>query len=240
MKYLLIVLVIAVMSSCATPQAEVIVEKPQLKVSVLTLPVWFLEPPSGNYVLGISRLSFKNLEMETAAFQNAVVSYCRNHNSYIVNNQALRESEIVMTASTANFRVIVSSEPQKLQEVKEKLEKLDSFWFYDNYVGLYGIKNSVIDKRRIELEIVEEADAKDPGWYKDGLEKKEDEILAAGNATSYDAVSAWGKALDSVRVKLAGYMELDVGATVYHINEMEDKLITLETTKRMGAMNLKR
>ncbi|MCF7918409.1 MAG: hypothetical protein K9N06_00665 [Candidatus Cloacimonetes bacterium] len=238
--YLLIIVLILLLTGCAAQEREIVIEEPESRTRIMEIPAWFLELPAGDYVIGISKLSFMNLEMEMAAFQNAVVSYCRNHSSYIVNNQAIRESEILMASGEARFRVIVSSEPQMLQAASEKLVKLDSFWFYDNYIGLYGWADAAFDKRRLGIEIIEEPDAAEPEWYSAELRRNEDKLTAAAAGISFDAISAWAKAQDAVRIRLAEYLETDVSGSVYHINEMEDRLITLETTKRMGAMNLKR
>lgn len=216
-------------------------EEPVIKEKIRTVqvPQWFIDLPSGDYAIGISKLSIRNLEMKTAAFQNAVVQFCRNQSSFIVNKKALRETELSLSGN-ADFQVVVNSNPQLLRTISEELVLIDEFWFYDNYIGLFGLQETEIDKSLIELSYSDDPNKDIPGWYHYELQKESGIINATVRADSYSLESAWQKALDNARLKLAAFLETDVSSSVYHINEKMDKLITLETTRKMENIQVKR
>lgn len=239
-KLILLLFIFVLLAGCAGKKKSIETPSKSGKVQTLQVPAWFLEPPEGNYVLGLSKLSIENLEMKTAAFQHGVVQYCRNQSSYIVNKKAMRESEYKFVPGSAGYQIIVNSNPDLLKSVSEKLELLDSFWFFDNYIGLYGMNASSFNNSKVSISFSESFDNKKPEWFKSGLHKKGSQIFVNVRADSYSLDYAWQKAYDAARVKLAAYLETDVSSTVYHINEKEDKLIALETTKKMGRISLNR
>lgn len=237
-RIILFFLISTLLLGCTKTQQHEIIPPHTPAQRIMEVPVWFFEPPSGDYMLGMSRLSHLSINMEAAAFENAVVNYCRNRSSFLINKKALRESEILPAGGEAKFQLVVSSHPPMLYETKEKLKKLDHFWFYDMFVGLYGKTRT--DTTRLIIVLNEEIDAPNPEWFKNGLRLKDNELFACVRADSHDGILAWNKALDACRLKMAEYIETEVTASIYHINEQEDKLLSLETTRKMGEMQLSR
>jgi hypothetical protein len=222
--------------SCTT---NIIEEKNAIKKPVgryLEIPGWFIDFPKDDYSLGISKLSLDNLEVKTSALQNAAVNYCRNKNSYVVNKEAIRNTEQYYGSGKREFQVVVTSNPQQLHEAAKNLRLTDYFWFYDNFVGLYGFRESAIDTTRFSVWINEENITYRPDWFHEEIMISDNGIYADVWGTSHELIYAWRNALDKGRVKLAGYSQIKVDATIYNSPGMHDKLVSLETSTKIQDM----
>lgn len=235
----LILIIITILSACSRNREAI--EEPQQEVtqSTVQVPIWFLQPPQGDFSIGISKLSVHNLQMKTAALQNAVVQYCRNNSSYIVNKKAFRETDFSTNGGTAEFQLIVNSEPELLHSAAENLKLLDDFWFFDNYIGLYGYNSTDIDTNLVMISFSEIPEGDTPDWFGEDIYLDGANLLTNIRADSHSLEFAWVKAMDLARIELAGWLETGVSSTIYQVNEKIDKLVALETTRKMRNINLK-
>jgi len=203
----------------------------------LQVPRWFLSIPDGDFCLGFAKLTINDTAVKTSALQDATVTYCRNHNCYVVNKRAMRDTQINNGSGKQEFQVLVTSEPQQLYDIRDNLQLLDSFWFYDNFIGIYSINHSQVDTTRVETWCDEANTKNKPDWYTGELIINENQVYSDVFAGSSDLIDAWQKAIDKGRVELAGYNKIRVDASVWHINGKRDKMIALETSLKMNRID---
>ncbi|MDP8211285.1 MAG: hypothetical protein RAO94_02920 [Candidatus Stygibacter australis] len=236
-RLFLILIIIPLLTGCASqPRKAVIPEAPVGRY--LKIPQWFINIPEGDFTFGFAKLTVNKEAMMISALQDATVTYCRNHNCYVVNKRAIRDTQIGAGSGEQEFQVIVSSEPQQLYDIRDRLQLLDYFWFYDNFIGIFSLGQTQIDSTRIDIWCEEAYPGSNPEWYIGDLIVEEEQVLCDVHTTSSDLIDAWQKAVDKGRVKLAGYNKIKVDASVWHINNERDKLISLETSLKMNQIEI--
>ncbi|MCF7911029.1 MAG: hypothetical protein K9M99_00750 [Candidatus Cloacimonetes bacterium] len=236
-KLLWLVIMILLISSCAQHCKS---QSPAAKAQgrYIKVPRWFTSMPQGDFCLGFAKLTVNEAAVKISALQDATVSYCRDHNCYVVNKRAIRDTQINNGSGEQEFQVLVTSEPQQLYDIRDNLQLLDYFWFYDNFIGIYSLNHSQIDTTRVDVWCDEANTKKSPEWYTADLTITEDQVYSDVYASSSDLIDAWQRAVDNGRVKLASYNKIKVDASVWHINGERDKMIALETSYKMNRINI--
>jgi len=236
-KYFLVFLIIPLLVSCAGHQKEL--DHPEiLKGRYLQIPQWFIDMPEGDFCLGFAKLTVNEEAIRISALQDATVTYSRNHNCYVVNKRAIRDTQINNDSGEQEFQVVVTSEPQQLYDIRDRLQLLDHFWFYDNFIGIYSLDHSLVDSTRVKIWCDESNTRSVPDWYYGDLKVEDKQVYCDVSAISSDLIDAWQKAIDKGRVELAGYNKIKVDASVWHINGERDKLISLETSLKMNQIEI--
>ena len=236
-RLFLILIIIPLLTGCASqPRKAVIPEAPVGRY--LKIPQWFINIPEGDFTFGFAKLTVNKEAMMISALQDATVTYCRNHNCYVVNKRAIRDTQIGAGSGEQEFQVIVSSEPQQLYDIRDRLQLLDYFWFYDNFIGIYSLDHSLVDSTRVEIWCDESNTQSVPDWYYGDLKVEDKQVYCDVYAISSELIDAWQKAIDEGRVQLAGYNKIKVDASVWHINDERDKLISLETSLKMNQIEI--
>jgi hypothetical protein len=233
-KLILLILAMGLLSCAHQQKPEPVTPEPQGRQ--IEVPAWFLDFPAGDYCLGIAKLTL--FDAEISARLNATVNYSRNNNCYVVNKKAIRESERTAGSGKAEFKVVVSGDTEQLRAIHEKLQLLDSFWFYDNFIGIYSMQKSAIDSTRQSVWFCEEAGRFLPEWYNDRLISSSDMVTTDVQASSHDLVSAFSEAFEAARISLAGYRNIKVDGKAWHINGLRDRLVSLETLVKLNRMNI--
>ncbi|MBN1327613.1 MAG: hypothetical protein JW996_06660 [Candidatus Cloacimonetes bacterium] len=201
------------------------------KFEVVALPQWIYEiPPGGDFVIGVSQKSFARDDMIDAAKQFAAVIKSRNSGSYNITKYASSNEEV------RTFTLNVSSSPEETHRIYNSLELIDEAAFYDFFIALFGTPESAMAEN-YKTKIIRNY----PDWFpENSLIIQENSILSYASASSSNLVSAWERAAEIARLELAKYLEKQVTGGIISTDEEIDKLIILETNRKLINMDITR
>lgn len=235
MNKLLLVTVLFVLLGCAS-QTEFEEVKMIHKIEYPFLPGWVYELPAGEYVIGIAKKSFDENEMKDAAKQMAAVMKSRNEASYSIEKFASTTTEDLLRDGKAEFRLNVSASPETTQNIYETLKMVDEVFFFDYYLTLFSLQNdSVAEKHKNRFV------TSFPDWYeKDKITVESSQIISHASGSSFNLVNAWETSAENARMEIAKYLEKDVQTALISVDEEMEKLLALETTKKLIEMKIKK
>ena len=238
MRKLLLIFVLFIFGSCACYDNVNNPSRSVPKGRYQDIPAWFINFPKGDFTIGIAQMSTSDPAVKNSALQNATVNYSRNKHCYVVHKKAVHKSEITIPGGENEFQVVVTSSPETLEDIRDKLILIDFFWFYNNFVGLYSMHKTAVDTNRISTWIDEQRTQTYPEWFKTDIFRDDGRVYSDVHASSHDFVSAFRKAFNEARIKLASYSKIKVESKVYAYNGDIDKLVALETNLKMMNIDL--
>jgi len=206
------------------------------KIGMEPLPRWVYElPPEGDYVIGISARSFDNDSMLDAARQMAAVMKSRNKGSYAIAKSTLSSGSDIIKDARVGFLLNVS-EPDETLRIYDSLTLIDETYLYDHYIALFSQTNKVIADSYCQKQILNF-----PQWYsKDEIKIVDDHILSYAQEGSYNLVTAWEKTAEKARYEIAKYLEKDVQGKIESTNEIFEKNIAIESTRKLIDIEITR
>ncbi|HHE38440.1 MAG TPA: hypothetical protein ENL20_07680 [Candidatus Cloacimonetes bacterium] len=237
-KLINLILILFFMIGCSTHRSYEYYEKESIhKIEMQKLPEWiYYLPAEGDYIVGISKKSFEKEKMVESAKQMAAVSKSRNKGSFAIEKYASKDSEYILKEGKVKFRLNVSSSPQEIEKIFDTLNLVDETFFFDYYIGLFSTKRNDIENVHKKKYI-----ANQPEWFSEEKIKIEgNTIFSYSSTSSYDLIVAWEKASEQTRLEIANYLEKEVQGMVESTNENIEKIIALETAKKIENMTITR
>lgn len=235
MNRLLLLTVLFVLLGCAS-HTEFEEVKMIHKIEYPQLPGWVYELPAGEYVIGIARKSFDEVDMKDAARQMAAVMKSRNEASYSIEKFASTTTEDLLRDGKAEFYLNVSASPETTRSLYESLQVVDEVFFFDYYLALFSLQNDLVEKKYKNRFV-----ANFPDWYeRNRITVENINIISYASGSSSHLISAWESAAEIARLEIAKYIEKDVQSALISIDEEMEKLLALETTKKLIEMKIRR
>ncbi len=231
---IILILTLFIIAGCATHN-EIYRQTTQDKFEVPSLPKWVYNTPE-NFVIGISQKSMNSDEMQEAAKQMAAVMESRNYASYAIEKYAATSTENTFKSNVTEFRLNVSSSPQKTEQVYNSLELVDSIETLGYFIGLFSSTNMDINVSYKKLYI-----QRIPEYFeKDNLEISDNTINCYKTVSSSSLILAWENAAEEARYEIAKYFERKVQSAIINIDdEITEKRIALETSEKLSEIKLK-
>ncbi len=221
---------------CSTHQSYEYYEKESVhKIKMRKLPEWVYNLPiEGDYVVGISKKSFEKEDMIESAKQMAAVSKSRNTGSFAIEKFVSKDAEDILKERKVKFRLNVSSSPREIENIFDRLNLVDETFFFDYFIGLFSTKRNDVEDVHKKKYI-----SNQPEWFsEEKIKIEENKILSYSSASSYDLIIAWEKASEKTRLAIANYLEKEVQGKVESTNENIEKIIALETAKKIEKMKI--
>lgn len=232
-KILILMLSLLIIGGCATHN-EIYRQKTQDKFETPPLPKWIHNTPD-NFVVGISQKSMNYNEMQEAAKQMATVMESRNNASYTIEKYAATSSDNTLKSNVYEFKLNVSSSPQKTKQIYNSLELVASMEALGYFFGLFTSTNLEIDTSYKKPYI-----QKKPKYFeKDKLEIYDNTINCYKTESSSSLILAWEKAAVEARYEIAKYLEKNVQSAIINTDEITEKRLALETAEKLSMMKLK-
>lgn len=229
----IIILSLFLFSGCATHN-EIYRQETRDRFEIPPLPKWVYNTPD-NFVVGISQKSMNFNEMQEAAKQMAAVMESRNHASYTIEKYAAISSDNILKSNVTEFKLNVSSSPQKTEQIYNSLELVDSIEALGYFFGLFSAT-----KMEIEASYKRSDIQRNPVYFeKDKLEISENTITCFKTVSSSSLVLAWEKAAVEARYEIAKYHEKKVQSAIINTDEITEKRLALETSEKLSQMQLK-
>lgn len=234
-KYGLLLIVLFLVSCSTTKRAE-----PQArtvyKIEQESLPAWLYElPPQGDFVIGIAFRSFDVDAMKEDAKQRAAIIHSRNKASYAISKSASRSTDNFLMDGRAKFTLNVSI-PEETMAIYEQLKLVDDYIFNEYFLGLYTQTEQTLPE---QYKVYQSLPL--PQWCSQtGLVVEGDVIRYYISESSADLVSAWGRASETARLKIAEYLEIRIQSDVTSIDDRTKKDIALETRKKINDLIIQR
>jgi len=230
---IILILSLLIISSCATHN-EIYRQKAQDRFETPPLPKWIYNTPD-NFVVGISQKSMNSEEMQEAAKQMAAVIESRNNASYTIEKYAATSSDNTLKANVFEFKLNVSSSPQKTEQIYNSLELVASIEALGYFFGLFTSTNLEIETSYKKPYI-----QRIPKYFeKDKLEISDNTINCYKTESSSSLVLAWEKAAVEARYEIAKYLEKNVQTAIINTDEITEKRLALETAEKLSMMKLK-
>jgi len=231
---ILYVLVLLLFAGCAT-NIEIYKQETQDRLEIPPLPKWVYNTPE-NFVIGISQKSMNLDEMHEAAKQMAAVMESRNDGSYTIEKYAATSNENTLKSNITEFKLNVSSSPQKTEQVYNSLELVDSIEALGYFIGLFSSTNMEINASYKKPFI-----QRIPEYFeKDNLEISDNTINCYKTVSSSSLILAWENAAEEARYEIAKYLEKKVQSAIINIDDViTEKRIALETSEKLSEMKLK-
>ncbi len=233
-KVIILILTLLLIAGCATHN-EIYRQKTQDRFEIPPLPKWVYNTPA-DFVVGISQKSMNPDEMQEAAKQMAAVIESRNHASYTIDKYAATSSDNILKSNVTEFKLNVSSSPQKTEQIYNSFKLVDSIETLGYFFGLFSA---------IDLEV--EASYKKPYimripeyFEKDKLEISDNKIICFKTVSSSSLILAWEKATVEARYEIAKYLEKKVQSAIINTDEITEKRMALETSEKLSQMKLRR
>lgn len=227
------ILSLLIIGGCATHN-EIYRQKAQDRFETPPLPKWIYNTPD-NFVVGISQKSLNTDEMQEAAKQMAAVMKSRNNASYTIEKYAATSSDNTFKSNVTEFKLNVSSSPQKTKQIYNSLELVASIEALGYFFGLFTPTNLEIDAYYKKPYI-----QKKPKYFeKDKLKIYDYTINCYKTQSSSSLVLAWENAAVEARYEIAKYLEKKVQSAVINTDEITEKRIALETSEKLSRMKLK-
>ena len=231
---IIFVLILLILAGCATHK-QIYRQETQDRLEIPPLPKWVYNTPD-HFVVGISQKSMNSGEMVEAAKQMAAVMKSRNSASYTIEKYAATTSDNILQSNVTEFKLNVSSSPQKTKEIYNSLELVDSIEVLGYFIGLFSATKMEINvsyKKRYIHRIPEY-------FEKDKLEIEDNTINYYKTVSSSSLVLAWENAAEEARYEIAKYLEKKVQSAIINIDdEITEKRIALETSEKLSKMKLK-
>ena len=230
---ILYVLVLLLFTGCATHK-EIYKQETQDRLEIPPLPKWIYNTPD-NYVVGISQKSMNSDEMHEAAKQMAAVMKSRNDASYTIEKYAATTSDNTLKSNITEFKLNVSSSPQKTEQIYNSLELIDSIEALGYFIGLFSSTNIEINVsyRKPYIQRIPEY------FEKDKLEISDNTVNCYKTVSSSSLILAWENAAEEARYEIAKYLEKKVQSAIINVDEIIEKRIALETSEKLSMMKLK-
>jgi hypothetical protein len=230
---IILIILLFIIVGCAT-QNEIYRQQTQDRLEIPPLPKWVYNTPD-NFVVGISQKSMNLDEMQEAAKQMAAVMESRNHASYTIEKYAATSSDNILKSNVTEFKLNVSSSPQKTKQIYNSLELIDSIEVLGCFFGLFSTTNKEVDASYKKENI-----QKMPKYFeKDKLEISVNTINCYKTESSSSLVLAWEKTAVEARYEIAKYLEKKVQSAIINTDEITEKRIALETSEKLSKMKLK-
>ena len=231
---IILILALFIFAGCATHR-EIYRQTTQDKFEIPPLPKWIYNTPE-NFVIGISQKSMNSDEMQEAAKQMAAVMESRNDASYTIEKYATTSSDNTLKSNISEFKLNVSSSPQKTEQVYNSLELIDSIEALGYFIGLFSSTNMEINASYKKPYI-----QRIPEYFeKDKLEISDNTINCYKTVSSSSLILAWENAAEEARYEIAKYLEKKVQSAIINIDdEITEKRIALETSEKLSEMRLK-
>ena len=233
-KVIILLLTIMIIAGCATHK-EIYKQETQDRLEIPPLPKWVINPPE-NFVVGISLKSMNTYEMHEAAKQMAAVMKSRNSASYTIEKYAATSSENILKSNITEFKLNVSSSPQRTKEIYNSLKLIDSIEALGYFIGLFSSTNI-----EINISYKKPYMHRIPEYFeKDKLEVSVNTINCYKTESSTSLVLAWETAAEEARYEIAKYLEKKVQSAIINIDDkILEKRIALETSEKLSKMKLK-
>ena len=231
---IILILSLLIIGGCATHN-EIYRQKAQDRIETPPLPKWIYNTPD-NFVVGISQKSMNYDEMQEAAKQMAAVMESRNNASYTIENYAATSSENILKSNVIEFKLNVSSSPQKTEQIYKSLKLVDSIEALGYFIGLFSSTNM-----EINISYKKPYIHRKPEYFeKDKLEIADNTINYHKTVSSSSLVLAWENAAEEARFAIAKYLEKKVQSAIINIDdEITEKRIAIETSEKLSQMKLK-
>lgn len=226
MKYIAVFFLISLILGCGS--ANYIEEQgtPKHKIHTESLPKWVHSLPSGiEYVVGISKLTYDEDKCIDAAKQMAAVMMSRNKSSFSIDKFAIEASEDVMQSGKASFTLNVSASPNRTNRIYNELVLIDSVKYQGNFIGLFSTMQTQLPAEYNECKVASVPDIRPE------IEETKNNIVVWTEGSSADLTTAWEKAADNGRTKIAGFLSNTVSGSVVSMNELTKKNIAVETSE---------
>ena len=232
-KVIILLFSLVIIAGCATHK-EIYKQETQDRLEIPPLPKWVNNTPD-NFVVGISQKSMNSDEMQEAAKQMAAVMESRNDASYTIEKYAATSNDNTFKSNISEFKLNVSSSPQKTEQVYNSLKLVDSIEALGYFIGLFSSTNMEINSSYKKPYI-----QRMPEYFeKDKLEISDDTINCYKTVSSSSLVLAWENAAEEARYEIAKYLEKKVQSAVINIDdEITEKRIALETSEKLSKMKL--
>ncbi len=232
-KKIILTLILFIIAGCATHK-EIYRQETRDRFEIPLLPKWVYNTPD-DFVVGISQKSMNSDEMQETAKQMAAVMESRNHASYTIEKYAATSSENILKSNVTEFKLNVSSSPQKTKGIYNSLELVDSVEALAYFFGLFSTNNKEIEASYKRSDI-----RRNPLYFeKDKLEISGNTITCFKTVSSSSLVLAWEKAAVEARSEIAKYLEKKVQSAIINTDEITEKRLALETSKKLSRMKLK-
>ncbi|MBC8384625.1 MAG: hypothetical protein H8E57_03790 [Candidatus Cloacimonetes bacterium] len=234
-KLIFVFVTLMIFFGCSTPGKYAYYEREAIhKVEMEKLPEWFYNlPMNGDFVVGISKKSYQKEEMIDSAKQMAAITKSRNQGTFAIEKFASKDTEDILKDGEALFRLNVSSSPEEIRKIFDSLKLTDEASFFDYYIALFSSNKDLND--RFKQKYISNL----PDWTTEkGVKIEDNFLLSFSKGSSYDLISAWEKAAEKARLELANYLEKEVLGMVENRNENIEKLISLETSKKISKMQI--
>ena len=233
-KVIILIISLLIIAGCATHK-EIYKQETQDRLETPPLPKWVYNTP-GNFVVGISQKSMNSDEMLEAAKQMAAVMKSRNSASYTIEKYAATSSENILKSNVIEFKLNVSSSPQKTKEIYNSLELVDSIEALGYFIGLFSSTNMEfnISYKKPYIHRIPEY------FEKDKLEISDNTVNCYKTVSSTSLVLAWENAAEEARYEIEKYLEKKVQSAIINVDdEIIEKRIALETSEKLSIMKLK-
>lgn len=232
-KILILILSILIIVSCATHK-EIYKQETQDRLEIPPLPKWVYNTPD-DFVVGISQKSMNPVEMVDAAKQMATVMKSRNNASYTIEKYAATTSDNTLRSNVTKFKLNVSSSPQKTREIYNSLELVESVEALGYFFGLFSPSGMGVNESFQISSIQRIPD----NFEKDKLEISDYTINCYKTESSSSLVLAWQNAAIEARYEIAKYLEKSVQSAIINTDELTEKKIALETSKKLSQIKIK-
>ncbi|MBT4334046.1 MAG: hypothetical protein HOD64_12310 [Candidatus Cloacimonetes bacterium] len=230
---IIFIFVLLIFTGCATHK-EIYKHETQDRLEIPPLPKWVYNTPD-NFVVGISKKSMNYSEMVEAAKQMAAVMESRNNASYTIEKYAATSSDNILKSNVTEFKLNVSSSPQKTKEIYNSLKLVDSVEVLGYFLGLFSISGMEVDAtlKRSSIQRI-------PDYFaKDKLEVMQNTLICNRTVSSSSLVLAWENAATEARYEIAKYLEKEVQSAIINTDDITEKRIALETSEKLSQMKLK-
>ena len=230
---LVLILILLIFASCATHK-EIYKQETQDRLEIPPLPKWVYNTPD-NFVVGISQKSMNPIEMVEAAKQMAAVMKSRNSASYTIEKYAATTSDNTLKSNVAEFKLNVSSSPQKTKEIYSLLELVDSVEALGYFFGLFSPSGMGVEETYQISSIQRIPD----NFEEDKLEISDYTINCYKMESSSSLVLAWQNATIEAKYEIAKYLEKRVQSAIINTDELTEKRIALETSEKLSQIKIK-
>jgi len=232
-KILILILTLLIFSGCATHK-EIYKQETQDRLEVPPLPKWVYNTPD-NFVVGISQKSMNPDEMVEAAKQMAAVMQSRNNASYTIEKYASTTHDNTLKSNVTEFKLNVSSSPQKTKEIYNSFELSDSVEALGYFFGLFSSSDLRLDVLNQRSSIQRMPDY----FEEDKLEVTKNKLICNKTVSSSSLVLAWVNAATEARYEIAKYLQKEIQSAVINTDEITEKRIAIETSEKLSQMKLK-
>lgn len=232
-KIILLITTLFLIAGCATHK-EIYKQDTQDTFSIPALPKWLHNTPD-EFVVGISKKSLGVIEMMEAAKQMAAVMESRNHASYTIEKYASTSGDNALLSNVSEFKLNVSSSPQKTKDIYNSLELVDSIETLGYFFGLYSTTANEIPASFKTVSI----QRMPVNFNKDNLEISAEAINCYKTFGSSSLILAWENAAAEARFEIAKYLEKKVQSAIINTDDRTEKRIALETADKLSQMKLK-